>query len=107
MHFGSLTYLYRLNQPRISFINSPLYLGTSLERGRVRKDVFGSSSGPDATDWLWAGSVFLGWDTPLGPLYFGLGMAQDSQGSTMRYICRSDKAINLVIFADILLLAVL
>ena len=79
MQFGSLTYLYRLNQPRISFINSPLYLGTSLERGRVRKDVFGSSSGPDATDWLWAGSVFLGWDTPLGPLYFGLGMAQDSQ----------------------------
>ncbi|GAB2917998.1 patatin-like phospholipase family protein [Rheinheimera gaetbuli] len=79
IQFGSLAYLYRLNQPRISFVNSALYLGASLERGRVRKDVFGASGGTDATNWLWAGSVFLGWDTPLGPLYFGLGMAQDGQ----------------------------
>lgn len=76
IQFGSLAYLYRLNQPQISFINTPLYLGTSLERGRVRKDVFGAS-GSDATNWLWAGSVFLGWDTPLGPLYFGVGMAEN------------------------------
>ena len=76
VQFGSLVYLYRLNQPRISFINSPLYLGASIERGRVRKDVFGASGGADATNWLSAGSVFLGWDTPLGPLYFGVGMAE-------------------------------
>ena len=79
IQFGSLVYLYRLNQPRISFINSPLYFGASVERGRVRKDVFGASGGVDATDWLWAGSMFLGWDTPLGPLYFGVGLAQDGQ----------------------------
>ena len=76
IQFGSLVYLYRLNEQKISFINAPLYLGTSVERGRVRKDVFGASGGTDATDWLWAGSVFLGWDTPLGPLYFGVGMAE-------------------------------
>lgn len=76
IQFGSLAYLYRLNEQKIAFINAPLYLGTSLERGRVRKDVFGASGGNDATHWLWAGSVFLGWDTPLGPLYFGLGMAE-------------------------------
>ena len=80
IQFGSLVYLYRLNEQSISFINAPLYFGTSLERGRVRKDVFGASGGADATDWLWAGSVFLGWDTPLGPLYFGVGMAE--QGPT-------------------------
>ncbi len=79
IQFGSLAYLYRLNQPRISFINTPLYLGASIERGRVRKDVFGASGGTDATDWLWAGSMFVGWDTPLGPLYFGVGLAQDGQ----------------------------
>jgi len=79
IQFGSLVYLYRLNGQNISFINAPLYFGTSLERGRVRKDVFGASGGADATDWLWAGSVFLGWDTPLGPLYFGVGMAEQGQ----------------------------
>lgn len=79
IQFGSLVYLYRLNQPTISFINSPLYLGASLERGRVRKDVFGASGGADATNWLSAGSVFLGWDTPLGPLYFGVGIAEYGQ----------------------------
>lgn len=79
IQFGSLVYLYRLNEQRLSFINAPLYFGTSLERGRVRKDVFGASGGADATDWLWAGSVFLGWDTPLGPLYFGVGMAEQGQ----------------------------
>ena len=79
IQFGSLVYLYRLNQPKISFINSPLYLGASLERGRVRKDVFGASGGADATNWLSAGSMFLGWDTPLGPLYFGVGIAEYGQ----------------------------
>ncbi|MDP2714517.1 patatin-like phospholipase family protein [Rheinheimera sp.] len=79
IQFGSLVYLYRLNEQSISFINAPLYFGTSLERGRVRKDVFGASGGADATGWLWAGSVFLGWDTPLGPLYFGVGMAEQGQ----------------------------
>src|SRR5690606_36726008 len=76
IQFGSLVYLYRLNEQSISFINAPLYFGTSLERGRVRKDVFGASGGADATDWLWAGSVFLGRDTPMGPLYSGVGMAE-------------------------------
>jgi NTE family protein len=79
IQFGSLVYLYRLTEQRISFFNAPLYFGTSLERGRVRKDLFGASGGADATNWLWAGSIFLGWDTPLGPLYFGVGMAEQGE----------------------------
>lgn len=79
VEFGSLVYLYQLNQQKMSFFNAPLYLGTSLERGRVSEDVFGSSNSAQATDWLWAGSVFIGWDTPLGPLYLGFGKSEGHQ----------------------------
>lgn len=81
VEFGSLVYLYQLNEQRMSFFNAPLYLGASVERGRIREDVFGSrnATSEQATDWLWAGSVFLGWDTPLGPLYLGFGRSQGSQ----------------------------
>ncbi|MDX3774962.1 patatin-like phospholipase family protein [Chromatiaceae bacterium AAb-1] len=82
IEFGSLIYLYQLNQPRMSFFNAPLYLGASVERGRVREDVFGSTGSAQATDWLWAGSVFIGWDTPLGPLYLGFGKSEGAQAKS-------------------------
>jgi len=27
-------------------------------------------------DWIWAGSIFAGWDSPFGPLYLGYGQAE-------------------------------
>lgn len=78
IQFGSFVYLYQLNQPKISFFNAPLYLGASVERGRVKANVFGEQNAEDTTDWLWGGSVFLGWDTPFGPLYLGYGRAERS-----------------------------
>ena len=78
IQFGSLVYLYQLNQQSMSFFHAPLYLGASVERGRVKTNILGEQNSDDVTDWLWAGSVFLGWDTPFGPLYFGYGLAEKS-----------------------------
>lgn len=78
IQFGSLVYLYQLNQQHLSFFNAPLFLGASIERGRVKTNIFDQPNQADTTDWLWAGSVFLGWDTPIGPLYLGVGQAERS-----------------------------
>ena len=78
IQYGSLIYLYQLNQQHLSFFNAPLFFGASIERGRVKTNIFDQQTADDTTDWLWAGSVFLGWDTPIGPLYLGLGQAERS-----------------------------
>lgn len=76
VRFGSLVYLYQLNESRFSFFNAPFYLGASLERGMVTEPRFGDRSLAQHDHWLWAGSVFAGWDSPLGPLYLGYGQAE-------------------------------
>ncbi len=59
----------------------PLYLGATLEAGNVwqQDDDFGH-------DWITAGSLFLGADTYLGPLYLGLGLAEDDHQSVFLYL---------------------
>ncbi|MDB6154289.1 MAG: hypothetical protein JWL90_2742 [Chthoniobacteraceae bacterium] len=57
-----------------------VYGGFSLEAGNVWKDL-GSVS---AKDLVIGGSLFLGADTLLGPLYFGVGMAE--RGETAIYL---------------------
>jgi len=47
----------------------PLYLGASIEAGNVWQ----SQSEIDLDDLVYAGSAFLGLDSPLGPIYFGIG----------------------------------
>ena len=62
------------------FLDVPVYIGASLEQGNVwnrRQDIsFGSSK----TN----GSVFLGMDTILGPVYFALGM--NDEGGSAYYL---------------------
>jgi NTE family protein len=53
------------------------YIGGSLEYGGVWEDK--SDFGKDG---IAAGSIFLGADTPLGPIYLGLGKAEG--GGAMR-----------------------
>ncbi|MDP4527658.1 patatin-like phospholipase family protein [Alkalimonas delamerensis] len=79
--FGSLVYQYQLTQPQMSFLNMPWYLGGSIERGRVQDDLLGVNQAQQTDTWLWAGSVFLGWDSPLGPLFFGYGRAESDDRS--------------------------
>lgn len=76
VRFGSLVYLYQLSESKFSFFNAPFYLGASLERGAVYQPRFNRTVAAYAGDWIWAGSLFAGWDSPFGPLYLGYGQAE-------------------------------
>ncbi|WP_337843094.1 patatin-like phospholipase family protein [Rheinheimera sp.] len=86
VRFASLVYLYRMNENRFSIVSAPFYLGTSLERGKVAGNMLNIRELANQTDWIWAGSIFAGWDSPIGPVYLGYGMAEQEQGHrTQRY----------------------
>ncbi|WP_233078796.1 patatin-like phospholipase family protein [Rheinheimera soli] len=84
--FGSLVYLYKMSENRFSIINSPFYLGASLEKGLVHGNMIQLERLANETDWIWASSVFAGWDSPFGPVYLGYGRAEDDlNGKAYRY----------------------
>lgn len=59
------------------------YIGSSLEYGGVweeREDI--------GSDGILAGSVFLGADTPIGPLYLGYGVAEQGRNAAFLYLGR-------------------
>ena len=53
----------------------PLFLGGSLEAGQVWQ----SGQSPSAERTLFGGSLYTALDTPLGPIYFGLGLAEHGE----------------------------
>lgn len=66
---------YRRLTPRAYLpLDFPLYLGGSLERGRVWNNDNEFDSG-----YINAASVFVGFDTPLGPLSFSYGFNTEDQ----------------------------
>jgi NTE family protein len=66
---------YRRLTPRSYLpLDFPLYIGGSLERGRAWNNDNEFDSG-----YINAASVFLGFDTPLGPLNFSYGLNDDNQ----------------------------
>lgn len=75
VQFASLVYQYQFAESRFSLFKAPFYLGTSLERGLVRQSRFSAVRDVQVDDWIWAGSIFAGWDSPFGPLYLGYGQA--------------------------------
>ncbi len=79
--FGSAAYLYRLrSQPLLEGI----YVGASLEAGRIRHvPLTGAPTGL-----LLSTSIFLGLDTPLGPLYVAYGRARDGNSSGYVFLGR-------------------
>ena len=79
--FGRVNYQYRLLAPGI--LNS-VYLGASLEAGRVH-EVLDSTQGQR---WRPAGSLYLGLDTPLGPVYFGVGRSDHGRMAGYFYLGR-------------------
>jgi len=84
--FGSLVYLYKVSENKFSVFNSPFYLGVSMERGQVTGNMIQLESLANETDWIWASSVFAGWDSPFGPVYLGYGRADDEiNGNAYRY----------------------
>ena len=66
---------YRRLTPRAYLpLDFPLYIGASLERGRAWDNDNDFDSG-----YINAASIFLGFDTPLGPLNFSYGFNDDDQ----------------------------
>jgi NTE family protein len=66
---GRLSYTLRLNQQPV--LTRGFFAGATLEAGNAWADPGGVRAG----DLRWGGSAFLGADTGLGPLYFGLTWA--------------------------------
>lgn len=68
-----------------SLLTIPLYLGMSVEAGNVWDD--GSDISLESL--LWAGSLFIGLDTPIGPLYLAQGFSQDGDSESYLFLGRS------------------
>jgi NTE family protein len=73
-------YLHRLK----GFNLIPLYLGASLEAGNVWEDREDIDSG----NLVGSGSLFIGIDSPLGPIYSGYGIAEGNQKALFFFLGR-------------------
>ena len=78
--FASAVYTYELAANNFGTLSLPLYLGASLEAGNVWNDAEEINYG----DVIIASSVFLGWNSPFGPAYFGYG--KNDQGKDSLYL---------------------
>jgi NTE family protein len=74
--FGRLMY-YNQTLPLPDLLGSGVYVGASAEVGRIT-DRFDNLPSPGT---LWSGSVFLGADTFLGPMFFGVGVGGSNNWS--------------------------
>jgi NTE family protein len=79
--FGRVVYYYRLWQQDLL---EGLHVGASLEAGRVGTPVVATQD----TGLIKSASLFLGADTPIGPLYLGYGRADTGFGSVYLYLGR-------------------
>jgi NTE family protein len=70
--FGSLVVYRRIANPRFLMLALPVYVGGSIEAGNT----FPRVTAIKARNLTVAGSVFLGIDTPVGPLYVAYGVAE-------------------------------
>jgi NTE family protein len=81
LQYGQLVYIHRLVRGGLF---DGAYGGVSLEAGR-----YGSPLVPGNTSGLLKSmALFVGTDSPVGPLYFGYGRAADGQGSFYFYLGR-------------------
>ncbi len=79
--FAALIGYYRLSKPATRFSNS-FYLGGSIETGAT----WFSKSEISASDLRLAGSVFLGIDSLIGPIYTAFGAAEGSNYAAYFYL---------------------
>jgi NTE family protein len=79
--FGRVVYSYRLADQRLF---EGVYAGASLEVGRMDRPLVENSP----TGLLASTALFLGLDSPLGPLYVGYGIAADGNRSAYLFLGR-------------------
>ncbi len=76
--FASLVYRYKWIENDFGLFKSPIYLGGSAEYGGVWSD---PDTDFDNAPLFAAGSVFMGIDSPIGPIILAYGMAEDDMQS--------------------------
>lgn len=69
-------YYYRLNEQSLLF-DIPIYLGGSIEAGNVYENL----SDLTFSSLIWAGSVFIGVDSPVGPVFLGFGYNDEREAA--------------------------
>lgn len=79
---GRLLYYHQLGDQALPVLNTPIYIGSSIEVGNVWQNT--ESIGLDNT--LFAGSVFIIFDTLLGPLYIAYGAAEGGRQSAYLFL---------------------
>jgi len=81
LQFGRVMYYHRIMQGTLL---EGAYGGISLEVGRMGEPLVKSNS----NDWIISNSLFIGTDSPIGPLYLGYGRADDGNSSLYFYLGR-------------------
>lgn len=69
---GRLVVYRRLDRRVLNLVPAGWYAGVSIEAG----EVFESGASIDGSDLLWGGALFLGADTPFGPMLVGYGYSE-------------------------------
>lgn len=83
-HGGSVAAVYyrKIGGGTGFLAQTPLYLGGTIEAGNV----WNSHNDISLSDLRWSSSLFIGADSPLGPVYLGAGIGSDSQYSAFLYV---------------------
>lgn len=79
-----MIYFHQITPRSFLPLDFPLYVGASLERGRVWNNDNEFDSG-----YINAGSLFIGYETPLGPLNFSYGLNDEAQRALYMNLGRS------------------
>ena len=82
-HTGIATLAYYRRLGNIAFL--PTYVGATVELGNTWQDESDISLGSS----IFAGSVFVGVDSILGPIYLAVGQAEDGQRALYFYVGRT------------------
>ena len=72
---GSALTTLQFSYPLAKLLQYPVFVGASLEAGQVWRR--GQAWSFDRT--IFGGSVYTALDTPIGPIYFGLGLAEEGE----------------------------
>ncbi|GIU27387.1 patatin-like phospholipase family protein [Shewanella schlegeliana] len=80
--FGAFVYQYDLGRDVLGMTEYPLYLGTSIEAGNV----WNQKDSVSLDDLIYAGSLYLGIDTSVGPAAFGFGASDDGEKTIFLFL---------------------
>ncbi|MGS0826249.1 patatin-like phospholipase family protein [Shewanella sp. 0m-8] len=80
--FGAFVYQYDLGRDILGMTEYPLYLGTSIEAGNV----WNQKDSVSLDDLIYAGSLYLGIDTSVGPAALGFGASDDGEKTVFLFI---------------------